>query len=235
MNNPDFSKDPELVECAKAMMDAYLGHRNASWGDMSREMQNQWLREADAARTFFGAGYRLPEANHANAQRVAGAITSKHATALDFLRALNAAFPEQLPEPERCSRCGWPLAKSVDEGCVKGNCSQRPLLPCQHRSIDVSNGICTDCGAQAAIGTPEPEPAKPRDIIGDSERRKERQRMVWEAIQSLSGGTVRPEDGQITHIHPTDAVLLAVKYADAYLDWRDAEEAAAKERICKSK
>ena len=26
-----------------------------------------------------------------------------------------------------CLRCGWPLARSPSEGCVPGNCSQRPL------------------------------------------------------------------------------------------------------------
>ena len=27
---------------------------------------------------------------------------------------------------ERCPVCHWPLAKSVEEGCVIGNCSMRP-------------------------------------------------------------------------------------------------------------
>jgi hypothetical protein len=26
----------------------------------------------------------------------------------------------------RCAICGWPLAESVEKGCVMGNCSQRP-------------------------------------------------------------------------------------------------------------
>lgn len=29
-------------------------------------------------------------------------------------------------EPKRCEICGWTLAKSVDDGCVPGNCSYRP-------------------------------------------------------------------------------------------------------------
>ena len=28
---------------------------------------------------------------------------------------------------ERCAVCGWPLAKSAEDGCVRGNCSQRPF------------------------------------------------------------------------------------------------------------
>ena len=28
---------------------------------------------------------------------------------------------------ERCKICNWPLAKSVEEGCVEGNCSMRPV------------------------------------------------------------------------------------------------------------
>lgn len=26
----------------------------------------------------------------------------------------------------RCEICGWPLAASIDEGCIPGNCSYRP-------------------------------------------------------------------------------------------------------------
>lgn len=26
---------------------------------------------------------------------------------------------------KRCPKCGWPLAKTMEEGCVEGNCSQR--------------------------------------------------------------------------------------------------------------
>jgi len=28
--------------------------------------------------------------------------------------------------PVRCSVCGWPMAATVQEGCVPGNCSYRP-------------------------------------------------------------------------------------------------------------
>lgn len=46
--------------------------------------------------------------------------------------------PAVSPEPDvkapidtepRCAICGWPLAESVEEGCVIGNCSQRPWPP----------------------------------------------------------------------------------------------------------
>lgn len=33
----------------------------------------------------------------------------------------------RLWDETRCRVCGWPLAESVDKGCVPGNCSQRPL------------------------------------------------------------------------------------------------------------
>lgn len=41
---------------------------------------------------------------------------------------VDAALSSQQPE-ERCERCGWPLAKTRSAGCVKGDCSQRPLPP----------------------------------------------------------------------------------------------------------
>ncbi len=30
-------------------------------------------------------------------------------------------------DPNRCAVCGWALADCVDHGCVRGNCSRRPL------------------------------------------------------------------------------------------------------------
>ena len=27
----------------------------------------------------------------------------------------------------RCDWCGWPLKETVEEGCIRGNCSMRPL------------------------------------------------------------------------------------------------------------
>jgi hypothetical protein len=34
---------------------------------------------------------------------------------------------EQLKDVNRCAVCGWPLMKSLDLGCVRGNCSMRPF------------------------------------------------------------------------------------------------------------
>lgn len=34
---------------------------------------------------------------------------------------------QAVPEIPRCEKCGWPLADSVDKGCVVGNCSMRPI------------------------------------------------------------------------------------------------------------
>lgn len=34
-----------------------------------------------------------------------------------------AAYP---PEAGRCQVCGWPLADTLENGCVPGNCSMRP-------------------------------------------------------------------------------------------------------------
>ena len=29
-------------------------------------------------------------------------------------------------KPPRCEVCDWPLAPSIEQGCVEGNCSYRP-------------------------------------------------------------------------------------------------------------
>ena len=38
---------------------------------------------------------------------------------------IKLAAAEYLVGPNRCPICGWMLAKTVEEGCVIGNCSQR--------------------------------------------------------------------------------------------------------------
>ena len=34
---------------------------------------------------------------------------------------------EHTKDINRCAICGWPLSDSVDNGCVRGNCSMRPF------------------------------------------------------------------------------------------------------------
>ena len=34
--------------------------------------------------------------------------------------------PRDVLDPNRCAVCGWSLATSREEGCVRGNCSLRP-------------------------------------------------------------------------------------------------------------
>jgi hypothetical protein len=59
---------------------------------------------------------------------------------------------EAEPPAERCERCGWPLAASIEEGCTRGNCSMRCTCPGAH--LD-------SCPLKRA-----PEPAQPGRIIG---------------------------------------------------------------------
>lgn len=45
-------------------------------------------------------------------------------------RVRDAQPKSQLPridDESRCACCAWPLAATLEEGCVRGNCSQRPL------------------------------------------------------------------------------------------------------------
>jgi hypothetical protein len=47
------------------------------------------------------------------------------------LRELDALVAEKVlghtPDPTRCDQCYWPLREREEDGCVKDNCSQRPL------------------------------------------------------------------------------------------------------------
>lgn len=42
------------------------------------------------------------------------------------LRLQRMTPTQEMYEPGRCQVCGWPLAGSVEDGCVEGNCSMRP-------------------------------------------------------------------------------------------------------------
>jgi hypothetical protein len=43
-------------------------------------------------------------------------------------------------EIERCDVCGWPLREQMKDGCVKGNCSMRPVPRCHVCGLPKGNG-----------------------------------------------------------------------------------------------
>jgi hypothetical protein len=50
-------------------------------------------------------------------------------------------------DESRCRVCAWPIAKSIEEGCVVGNCSMRPLP--SHRADEPARystdiGVCME-------------------------------------------------------------------------------------------
>lgn len=58
-------------------------------------------------------------------------------------------------DEKRCRVCGWPLAASVDEGCVADNCSQRPLP--KHRAGTPSPYTTDIAAAFQVVGKMENE------------------------------------------------------------------------------
>ena len=82
---------------------------------------------------------------------IEGWRTAPSSQFLTSMAVLHSSGPLVLPtEIERCDRCGWPLKDDPKDGCVKGNCSQRPLPPKKEAEpkslVDV---------AQCAIGSSE--------------------------------------------------------------------------------
>src|SRR5882672_3563521 len=77
----------------------------------------------------------------------------------------------------RCAICFWPLAESIDKGCVRGNCSMRGGTEQEERArqkirnrIEVSKSIILDelarYGAQQRLEEAKHEwPAIPRDGV----------------------------------------------------------------------
>ena len=49
-------------------------------------------------------------------------VNAEHAIQTNFAELYKAPADDV----SRCAICGWPLAASADEGCVRGNCSLRP-------------------------------------------------------------------------------------------------------------
>lgn len=111
MNNepkPDLASDAELLECSAVLANAYFhdGKRVTEEPAWWQNAQEDWLAVADRARTFFGAGYRLPEANEANAERLARAV-ARHTSfsmsqklCVELLEAQAIAFAEPGEKPE---------------------------------------------------------------------------------------------------------------------------------------
>ena len=111
---PDFSRDPERVALAKVLREAVRStFRSVSvpnWETMDPEWKREYLAMADAAITHLGSGYRLPEATHGNAGRLAMAMVRARGDgwsnrtdderdehiedALEMLRALPTAFAD---------------------------------------------------------------------------------------------------------------------------------------------
>lgn len=60
------------------------------------------------------------------------------------------ANPAAPPEKERCDRCGWPLEDDPRKGCIKGNCSQRPMPP--KREPWVACPSCSGTGQAKKVG-----------------------------------------------------------------------------------
>ena len=57
-------------------------------------------------------------------------MTDEYCKCGTFPCSCKPAVAEPAPptkDDSRCAVCGWPLAESADKGCVRGNCSLRPI------------------------------------------------------------------------------------------------------------
>ena len=84
-----------------------------------REQQHQQWVKAEAAVTSLTAQLEAMKAERdaLNNDRIAQWNERERS-------ALATEWPD---DPTRCAVCGWMLAVSLDKGCVRGNCSLRPL------------------------------------------------------------------------------------------------------------
>jgi hypothetical protein len=140
-------KNNELEAVAKEWLDRYHG-KNIPWPQTMPESvmleylvvftQHALATPASTARTDVST--RCVYCTNPIAQDDQGwkiTATSRylcHANGYGYGHVPNDAAPgsvSQAPDPlkddSRCAVCAWPLAESAEKGCVRGNCSQRPL------------------------------------------------------------------------------------------------------------
>lgn len=95
------------------------------------------------------------------------------------------AFPPTAPPPaavDRCEVCEWPLAESLSEGCVPGNCSMRPVPRCVHGTTPPR--ACVHCSRV-------PPPA-----AGEERLRA----MTWRERDTFAVTTIRAQAAEIERL-----------------------------------
>lgn len=228
---PDFSRDPERVALAKVLREAVRStFRSVSvpnWETMDTEWKHEYLFMADAAITHLGSGYRLPEATEANAERLAIAewtalpsVTPWNevtgATRADwrvrarrYLEALPIAFSDPAEKPERRTADDWlPRCPVTLDG-------KRCNLAVHADDVNHDNGETSWLEAQPLQKAQQFEPRK-MDATERGERRRERQKLVWEAMMAI---------GSSYRCTGSTSMGIAITYVDNYLAWRDADTA----------
>lgn len=84
-------------------------------------------------------------------------VRAVEVTAVAAMEATPAPVNPSSDEKERCDRCGWPLENDPKKGCVKGNCSQRPLPPLRstglgEKPLTEEECLCSECNCCAPGG-----------------------------------------------------------------------------------
>lgn len=101
-------------------------------GLVHRELYAQVMRQRDEAREKLDAALEAARPMEVAVEASVGRPDDLviHVTLVTLRAVVSALAPAPSAPPrdreDRCRRCGWPLAKSIREGCVPGNCSYRP-------------------------------------------------------------------------------------------------------------
>lgn len=248
MSAPDFSRDPERVALAEAMLNATRTSRGlppCKLSAMASMDQEQYLIEADAAITHLGSGYRLPEATKRNAERLAQARwqlfrlrdarakfwgeqtevnrVNETGKALEWLRAQEIAFsdPEDNPKPVFA---GMP----APEQCTATNGDHRCELPTGHQGLHEAGDLgweepsANECRICQHHG-PDANCACRRkaDPVREGERRRRRHQLAESILVQMASCR--------QHYSGRDAVKNALAWADAFIEAEDADNEKAME------
>lgn len=88
--------------------------------------------ETPIAALFLAETWRVEKSHYQAQIEHYGAALSRVATADGNPQAIAAEALGTIPTPRlwdeaRCRVCGWPLVERIEDGCVTGSCSMRPL------------------------------------------------------------------------------------------------------------
>jgi hypothetical protein len=83
----------------------------------------------------------------------------------------------------RCEICDWPLAESMREGCVEGNCSYRTDDPAERRKLSQRREFVHELSRFRSL----PRHEQAEEVLARIEQRGETFEAFWRRLSNFEG------------------------------------------------